>query len=133
MWTRKKSVPGKQPVFINRTTLTLYVHNTGRTTANLKKIYGEFSKTAPVGNVPIYANGKSEILDFSIAAANESVLDPFEFADDYAEKQFFWGYIEYTDIFKRVHTARYCAHITPVRDNLGRYQIAGSEAWRECD
>jgi len=45
-------------------------------------------------------------------------------------EQFFWGYVEYTDIFKIKRTARFCAFIVP---DEGKFQLARSDAWRDED
>jgi hypothetical protein len=119
-----------------RTTLKFYVHNTGRTGALIKVLYGEFSRTPPQGGTPVYKNGTRKETDFSIAGGAESAITPYVFVDDYTDKQFFWGYIEYVDIFKRRHIARVCASILPAqmaRPGTGKFDIAGSEGWRECD
>jgi hypothetical protein len=114
--------------------MTLYVHNTGRTGAIITKVYGEFSETPPAGNKPIYQHGMDHIADFSIAAGVSSDLTPFNFETDFMGNQFFWGYVEYLDIFKIRHTARFCAAIFPNDPSgVGKYQLAGSDAWRECD
>ena len=48
--------------------------------------------------------------------------------------QFFWGYMEYLDIFKIRHKARFCAEILPNDPSgVGKYTLAGDDAWRECD
>ena len=115
-------------------TVRLYVHNTGRTSATLKKIYGEFSNMLPLGNTPTYENVEPIITDLSVAAGTRDVLAPFDFKSEYVAQQFFWGYIEYKDIFKNTRTSRFCSSIVPAEANkTGKYQIAGSEGWRECD
>jgi hypothetical protein len=113
-------------------TVRLYVHNTGRTAANVKKIYGEFSNILPLA--PEYQHVNPIITDISIAAGEKDVLAPFEFKSDYTGPQLFWGYIEYKDIFKNTRTSRFCAHIEPEEvGKPGKYQLAGDDAWRECD
>jgi hypothetical protein len=132
-WVRQ---PGKT-VYVQgeplETAVGLYIHNTGRTGATIKKVYGEFSKEAPSGDVPRYKDGTSFETDLSIAATTERDLSPIEFRDPSTDKQFFWGYIEYIDIFKNTRTARYCAAIFPSATGPGYYQIAGSAGWRDCD
>jgi len=117
--------------------MTLLVHNTGRTGATVTKIYGEFSRTRPAGDKPIYQHGKAEITDFSVAAGVEIDLAPFFFENDFVGQQFFWGYVEYLDIFKIKHTSRICAAIFPASTagtSPGKFQlIEGTDAWRESD
>lgn len=115
------------------TAVKLLIHNTGRTSATIVTVYGEFSRNAPAGDVPIYENGSSIETDLSIAIGAESIL-PLDFADPYLEPQYFWGYIEYIDIFREKRTSRFCCIIFP--EDLpasGRFTIAGSFAWRAGD
>jgi hypothetical protein len=117
-------------------TVHLFVQNTGRTGATIKKIYGLLTDSPPLGESPLYLPlpDQPSITDLAVPAGTASKLDPFEFKSDIAGNQFFWGYIEYIDIFKKTHTSRFCAHLEPaVRGGKGKYQIAGTDRWRECD
>ena len=110
--------------------VTLFVHNTGRTGGTIKAVYGEFSTNPPFGTLPVYLEGQHFLTDLSIAANKESVL-PFEFKTNFIGQQFFWGYIEYDDIFKNRRTSRFCVAIVPGQRTVpGGYQIAGDEGWR---
>jgi hypothetical protein len=109
----------------------LLVHNTGRTGAVITGICGEFSRTPPQGDTPYYSS-EVKLTDLSVAAGAETVLDPFPFEDEFVGDQFFWGYLTYRDIFRTVHRARFCVTIVPRVSGPGRYQLAGSERWREC-
>ncbi len=134
-------IPRQNVAFYNpndpqRVTVKLSVHNTGRTGAAIKKVYGEFSRKAPIGDTPIYINGASKITDVSISADKEAVLEPFIFTDNFTGPQFFWGYVEYLDIFNRPHTARFCTSIVPaerMKPGTGQFDIAGSDGWRKDD
>jgi hypothetical protein len=114
-------------------TVRLFVQNAGRTGATITKVYGEFSRSPPVGDSPVYENGESQITDLSIPASKEEVLSPIVFKDGYSGQQFFWGYLEYADIFKEIHTSRFCAAIFPREGSDGQIQIAGEDGWRYCD
>jgi len=117
-------------------TVHLFVHNTGRTGATLKKIYGLFTDSPPIGDRPLYLplSDQPTETDLSIAAGAASKLDPFEFKSEFIGAQFFWGYVEYKDIFKNTRVSRFCTRLEPAaRGGKGKYQIAGSDAWRECD
>jgi hypothetical protein len=119
----------------------LQVHNTGRTGAVITKIYTEYSQTPPLGDVPQYVHGDEAITDLSIAAGREDTLWPFRCVSHFSGNQFFWGYVEYRDIFKNTYKSRFCAAIFPPERAqsdtgevlTGRYQIAGSDGWRDCD
>jgi hypothetical protein len=117
-------------------TVHLFLQNTGRTSASIKKIYGILTDSPPLGDRPFYPPlpEQPSITDLAIPAGAASKLDPFEFKSELTEEQFFWGYIEYNDIFKNARTSRFCAHLSPgERGKPGKYQIAGGDAWRECD
>lgn len=115
-------------------TVFLSVTNTGRTSATIRKIYGEFSRTPPRGDRATYINGSGIETDLALLAGASEVLKPFEFKDDFSGPQFFWGYVEYKDIFKIVRVARFCSYIVPDDyPGVGKMQLAGSEGWRECD
>jgi hypothetical protein len=114
----------------------LYIHNTGRTGATIKRLYGEFSQQPPLGATPVYTNGQSVLTDVSVGAGVETVLHPFDFRSDVAGPQFFWGFLEYTDIFKKRHVSRFCVRLALDVNRLdqpAKYQIARSDPWRECD
>ena len=116
--------------------IKLVVHNTGRTGATIKKLFAQFSNLLPPNETPIYDDGliKPILTDLSISAGNQAVLDPFNFVSDFLGKQFFWGYIEYHDIFKNKRTSRFCTYLEPAQPpSSGKYHIAGGESWRECD
>ena len=114
--------------------LTLYVYNTGRTAATIRKVYGEFSRDPPLGNKPIYKHGNEQTTDLSVAATDKNELTPIRFESDFVGDHFFWGYIEYFDIFKIKRTSRFCTELvqTPPPTQW-RYMIAGSDGWREFD
>ena len=116
--------------------LKLNIHNTGRTGATITTIFGEFSRAPPIGDKPQYGNGRLERTDLSIAAGTDTVLDAYVFEDDFTGEQSFWGYVLYRDIFKRTHTARFCVRLYPAAPAVGvggQFQIAGGDAWRECE
>ena len=46
------------------------------------------------------------------------------------EPVYFFGYVEYRDIFKRRHTSRFCALLKPME---GTSALAGERAWSSWD
>jgi hypothetical protein len=117
-------------------TVQLLVHNTGRTGATIKKIFAQFSDLLPSSKTPIYNDEliKPIPTDLGVSAGNQVTLDAFKFTSNILGRQFFWGYIEYLDIFKNRRTSRFCTHLEPApRLSLGKYEIAGGDPWRECD
>lgn len=115
-------------------TVLLTVTNAGRTFATIEKIYGEFSRTAPIGDAPIYEHGDSHDTDLALQAGQTEILNPFEFKSGFPDPQFFWGYIEYQDIFRNKRTARFCNMIYPEDyPSKGKMRQTGSAGWRYCD
>jgi hypothetical protein len=112
------------------------IKNSGRTRAVISQVYGEFRTGTWLGARPSYdfSKGTNYPTDLSLGAGEHG--DFFhDFRTQEVTEQFFVGFIVYADIFKRPHTARFCARIFPSPDNGGdaKRQLAGSEAWREWD
>jgi hypothetical protein len=109
--------------------------NTGRTRAAITRAYGEFSQMM-LGEQPVYNPliGTSYVTDLSMAANDKSDF-PYSFTTRHIGDQFFFGFIEYKDIFKKTHTSRFCMRIMPALENgkSGKFQFAGNDRWRECD
>lgn len=120
--------------------LNLRVENTGRTTATIKKVYVEFSREPPIGDLPQYKDGREKIADF-VFAVNVTDKLPIDHVTSFLTDQFVWGYIEYFDVFKIKRISRFCAAIFPPAQrytgggapSFGRSEPAGAEGWRECD
>jgi hypothetical protein len=114
------------------TMIEITVDNPGRTPGILTSIYGQFSQKPPKGDVPHYNGGGSYPFELAVNSSNGDprarVVLPVVFKTDFAEQQFFWGYIEYLDIFKRSHTSRFCCAIFPAES---RWQIAGGRGWND--
>jgi hypothetical protein len=106
------------------------IDNVGKTAAFITKIYGEFSFTPPNGDVPVYEHGAGTRVDFVIAGNTNCPLTPVNFNTRFVEPQFFWGYIEFMDIFRRPHIARSCTVIYPA---TATFDLAGSPAWNGWD
>ena len=121
-----------------KTFLQITVDNPGRTPAILRYFYGEFSEQAPLGDTPKYDRIKSTpcelVLNSSVGInptdPNNMIVLPAEFRSDVTDPHFFWGYIEYADIFKTVHTSRFCTMIYPAN---GKFQLVGPPAWNDWD
>jgi hypothetical protein len=129
---RPADAEGRTAPFVR---MTFTVHNTGRTSATITKAYGQFSHTFPAGNKPFYWNGTKHIMEFSVAAGLSFDLAPFFFETDSHDPQFFWGYLEYFDIFKVKHLSRVCAAVFPSDPpGPGKFQLVKDrDAWPECD
>ena len=109
--------------------------NSGRTRAAINRAYGEFFQ-GNLGERPTYnfEAGITYVTDLSVAA-DEAGDFPHDFRTRRIGEQFFFGFIEYKDIFKKIHTSRFCLMIIPSLENgkRGKMQFAGRDAWRECD
>lgn len=115
----------------SETAVKIVVHNVGRTGAIITKVYAEFSQRPPEGDVPIYSWGSGMETDLSLGADKQSAL-PIDFRNSFTDPQYFWGYIEYKDIFKTTRISRFCTFINPAQaPAFGKYDIAGSAGWRE--
>jgi hypothetical protein len=96
-------------------------------------LHGEFSQNPPEGDTPIYERGDWTEMDLSMGADKEATL-PMRFKSMCIEPQFFWGFIEYKDIFKHRRISRFCTFIYPSMDmQPGKFETAGSASWREGD
>ena len=110
----------------------LTVHNVGRTPAFIKRIHAQFSREAPQGEAPTYAEGSGETIDLAVASGATHKLQ-LRYEDGHVGPQFIWGYVTFADIFRDTHPARFCAQICPNDDAPGRYRIAGGPAWNDFD
>ena len=90
--------PGVDPLEI---TVKIAMKNTGRTRAVVTRAYGEFSRNM-LGEEPIYnfRAGTNYVTDLSLSA-DEPAIFPHDFRSQYIGEQFFFGFIEYKDIFKK--------------------------------
>ncbi len=106
--------------------------NQGRTPAVVTFVHGEFSDKEPMGEIPSYNLGEGDYAcDFALSANSlpgNGVL-PAEWIFDWRQ-QFFFGFLEYRDVFDRKHTSRFCAKLLPEEK---KFDIAGSAAYREFD
>jgi len=124
--------PGEDPMEV---VVKIGMKNTGRTRATISRVYGEFSQ-GNLGEKPIYHPilGINYVTDLSLSAG-ESGSFPHDFRTRHIGEQFFFGFLEYKDIFKTTHTSRFCMMIYPAKENgkSGKLQFAGNDSWRECD
>jgi hypothetical protein len=125
--------PGVDPMEV---VIKIGMHNTGRTRAAITRAYGEFSPADTLGTQPIYTplTGTTYVTDLSMAVNGDAEF-PHDFRTRHIAEQFFFGYVEYKDIFGRQHTSRFCVRVFPALENgkLGKIQLAGNDAWRACD
>jgi|SRR5215467_5770793 len=111
------------------TVVAVQAVNYGKTPAVLHKVYGEFSNAEPTGK-PRYLRGKSCSFDIPIrgnTGFNPTYLDA-RFQSENTAPHFFFGYVEYTDIFRNVRLSRFCAKIFP---DEGRQEVAGPSDWND--
>jgi hypothetical protein len=108
--------------------------NTGRTRAAIIQAHGEFAQGTNPSGEPAYSHlvGTTYRTDFTLSAGVEAEF-PYAFKTRVVTEQFFFGYVEYEDIFRRRHTSRFCLRIYPVGENdkPWKWQLAGSDKWRE--
>jgi hypothetical protein len=107
------------------------VGNYGQTPGILKTVYGEWSLLATASNVPVYQHGDSAPFDVVIARAETKAV-PLTFQGpplSLAGWAYFFGYIEYVDIFKITRRSRFRLIVT--RD--GKWRPDGPPAWNDWD
>jgi hypothetical protein len=108
---------------------SMSVSNDGRTMGLLKKLYWQFSEIEPTGT-PSYDEGDSRSFDVSFPGNTPAKTLPLVFNTITDRPQYFFGYVEYVDIFKRPHKTRFCLYIVP---RMPKYDIAGPPAWSDWD
>jgi hypothetical protein len=108
------------------------VQNFGPTPGFLETLYGEFSRTKPPGKKPRYDPSKGTTFAVDDIIGKFDVPTPLDqrFETPGVEPVYFFGYVEYRDIFKRRHTSRFCALLKPVE---GTSALAGERAWSSWD
>lgn len=112
-----------------RLTVGFYVQNVGRTPAFLKRVIGDFSDAVPFGE-PSYEETERTILktDLVIEGQSDGINIKLNFESRLLNQTYFFGYIEYLDVFKTPHVSRFCFLI---HGNVGKYEIAGPPAWND--
>jgi hypothetical protein len=89
-----------------------------------------------IGPSPAYnvLQGTNYVIDLSVSAG-ESHDFPYSFKSRHIGDQFFFGFVEYNDIFGRRHTSRFCMRLFPAQKprESGKMQLAGADSWRAFD
>ena len=111
------------------TFIEIMLHNTGRTPGTIKSIYGEVSKTTEPFGVPVYRNGnKRDANGMLVPTLGNPIRAPVTFECPVTADFYFFGYIDYDDIFRPPHTSRFCAKIFLDRSGI---EAAGPEAFSD--
>ena len=111
------------------TFVQIMLQNTGRTAGTIKVIYGEVSKSVEPFGKPVYNNGsKREANGMMAPTQGKAVRAPVTFECPVTSDFFFFGYIEYDDLFRRPHTSRFCAKIFLDRRGI---EAAGNDAFND--
>ena len=107
----------------------IIMQNYGRTVGTVKIIYGEVSPTVEPFGRPIYKNGSARTANGALGPTlGIPVRAPVTFECPVTDDFYFFGYIEYDDLFRRPHTSRFCAKI--FLDNR-EIEAAGPEAFHD--
>jgi hypothetical protein len=112
------------------TSVSITVDNIGRTAAFIEKVYGEFSPTLPRGDIPRYEQGEWKLCSFGVKAGTTVPKLPVEFMNNLTDPHFFWGFVEFQDIFREKHIVRFCTRIWRAD---GKFDSAGTPAWNDWD
>ncbi|MDE2472731.1 MAG: hypothetical protein KGL35_29410 [Bradyrhizobium sp.] len=109
-----------------KTVTGLMVENFGQTPGIITEVYGASSESEPTGQ-PLYPprNANPRLLDAVLGkgSKNQSLN---RWWSAIIEPHFFFGYIRYTDIFRKSHTTKFCVKIFPAD---GRIDRAGPDVW----
>jgi hypothetical protein len=111
----------------NTTVTYLRIENFGQTPGFLIEAHGCTSDIEPTG-VPTYFGSPR----FIEAIVKKGTADPFptNWVSPFTTPHYFFGYIKYTDIFKKGHISRVCKRILPAE---GKIDMAGPPARNEWD
>jgi hypothetical protein len=119
----------------DRIRVQITVGNSGRTPGIVVAVCAEFSSLPPQSPEPHYETEVKRV-DFVINSsiglnpndpANRVVL-PLAFKGNLTNPIYFWGYIDYIDIFKQPHTSRFCTELLP---SLGKYRPLELRLWND--
>jgi hypothetical protein len=111
------------------TFVEIMLQNYGRTPGTVKIIYGEVSPTVEPYGEPIYKNGSARSANGMLAPTlGQPIRAPVTFECPVTTDFYFFGYIDYEDLFGQAHTSRFCAKVF-----LGQIDIeaAGTEAFHD--
>jgi hypothetical protein len=127
--------PSEKAGFIgpgSQTVAFVEVQNFGPTPGFLETLYGEFSRTEPKGKKPRYdsSRGRKFAVDTAIGKFETPTPLHQRFEAPGVDPIYFFGYVEYRDIFKRQHTSRFCALLDPI---TGSSNLAGDRGWNGWD
>jgi hypothetical protein len=111
----------------NKTVIRLRIENFGQTPGFCSEAYGGTSDTEPTGN-PVYPP-RPHFIEAVIQTGKVEIF-PVRWESPITTPHYFFGYIKYTDIFKRGHISRVCKRILPAE---GKIDMAGPPVWSEWD
>jgi hypothetical protein len=96
-----------------RTTyVEIMLQNYGRTMGTVEIVYGEVSQTVEPYGIPLYRKGSARVANGAIEPTlGKPIRAPVTFECPTDEDFYFFGYVTYTDLFRRPHTSRFCAKI----------------------
>jgi hypothetical protein len=125
------------PTFVvegGQTFLRIRIENAGSTLGILRLAHGELSREEPAGDV-VYKDTGTKKGDFVVAPRNNADGLPhyYPFSNWKVitdEEHFFFGFIEYVDIFRERHFSRFCARLFPLERT---FDVAGPPAWNDWD
>jgi hypothetical protein len=93
-------------------TVRIRADNSGRGPATLRAIVGKFSAKEPWWYMNLKGADRHDKLD-ELIAPNEPAHNEIGFPSVISGPQYFFGYIEYQDMFHRLHRSMYCIRIEP--------------------
>lgn len=109
--------------------IEIMAQNYGETPGTIVVFYGEASFNEPAGRKAVYSGGETRNAGGMLQPTKGVPIRlPATFQAGTARPFFFYGYIEYVDLFRKTHISRFCALITPGERGI---EAAGSEIWND--
>lgn len=112
--------------------IVIGIANDGRTKATVKDILVKFNFDKTLPDIPLYGHEDDNLrtLDSILAAhSNRWNIDTFYFGN--APKAFCYGFVRYSDVFKKKWTYRFCVMINTEAGGIDRCSSAGPSAYHE--
>jgi hypothetical protein len=111
------------------TFIEILLENYGRTMGTVEIIYGEVSQAVEPHGRPVYKHGSARAANGALAPTlGTPVRAPVTFECPTNKDFYFFGFITYSDLFRRTHISRFCAKIFVSGTGI---EAAGTDAFHD--
>ena len=110
--------------------IEIMVFNHGQTPGVLKKLHYEWAYEEPIIDPPIYIPDGT-MIQSNVVGGGQSHL--FATTNLHPSRPYFYGFIEYEDVFRKTRTSRFCMRMTIVSQSKIISEPAGPIAYNEWD